>query len=126
MKMKNLHKVYPNFQLITVTFKPHFYWKSFNNTTLIATIVIRASNTTRNYNNINIKNWHEIYPDFNRITATLKAHFYWKSLNDTTLMATIVISASNTMRNSNNISMKNFHNIYTEHHYFTATLKPHF
>ena len=39
------------------------------------TIAINSSNTTKNSNNINKKNLHEISPEF-QILATLKANFY--------------------------------------------------
>ena len=61
--MKNMQIVFPDFHLRTDILKPHFYGKSFNVTTVMATIVISVSNTTRNNNNINMKNLHKIYPE---------------------------------------------------------------
>ena len=91
--MKNLHEIYPEYYKLKATLKAYFYRKSFNDTTSMATIVISASNTTRINNNINMKNVHEIYLELHQITATLEAHFYRKSFNDATLMASIVIRA---------------------------------
>ena len=124
IKIKNLHEIYLDFHLNADIFKPYFYWKSFNDITLIATIVISASNTNRINNNINLKNLHEIYHYFHLITTTLKVHFSWKSFYDTTLISTIITRASNTTRNYNSINMKNWHEIYPDFHLITATLSP--
>ena len=86
----------------------------------MATIVIGGSNTTRNNNNINMKNLHEIYPEYHKLTVTLKPPFFWKSFNETTSMVTIVISVSNTTRNNNNINMKYLLETYPEYHKLTA------
>ena len=57
--MKNLHEIYPNFQLNADILKLHFFRKSFTDTYLVATIVISSSNTKKNNNSINVKNMHE-------------------------------------------------------------------
>ena len=62
-----------------------------------ATHIVLHLNTTRNNNNIIMKNFHEIYPYYHKGRATLKFHFYRKYLNDTNSIATIIISASITM-----------------------------
>ena len=124
--MKNLHEIFPNFHLKADILKLHFYRKSFTDTLLMATIVISASNTTRNNNNINRKNMHKIYPDFHQRSDYLKPHFSRKSINVTALMATIVIRAPNNARSNNNINMKKLHAIYPDVHLRTNTLNRYF
>ena len=124
--MKNLHEIYPNFHVNADNLKPHFYIKSFTDTPLMAMILISASNTTRTNNNSNMKNLHDIYPNFHINVDNLKPYSNRKSFSDTHLMATIVISSSNTTRNNNNIDMKNLHEIYPNFHLHADILKPHF
>ena len=124
--MKNLHEIYPNYHLNADTWKPYYYRKSFTDTPLMAIIVISASNTKGNKNKINMKDSHEVYPNFHLYADILKLHFYMKYFNDTSLIATIVISASNTTRDNSNINMKYLHEIYPDFHLRTHTLKLYF
>ena len=100
INIKNLHDIYPNFHFHADILKPYFY-TIFHRHTVNGYHCNQCVEYCMKYNNINIKNLHEICPNFHLIAYNLKPYFYRRSFTDTTLMATIVISPSNTTRNNN-------------------------